>query len=207
MSKSIIQLSLLFTLILIITLTFQKYFYSNKKIINNSVNQEEIIPKYLSNKDIKNNEVIKNETGISVIHNLLYEKFDLLSNTFIIQADKGLISNENSEIVEMKNVTAEIIFQNNEKLFIYSENAILDKENFNSKFYDKVKVSFNNQTLVGNNLVFFFDKNLIILENNIIYKNLDTSMYADKVIIDIKTKETKILSTKVNNKIKIIKKN
>lgn len=205
MSKSILQLILLLSLILILTLTFQKYLTSSNETNNYNVGENEELSSKNLNEANKINDLKNENTGISLIRNLSYEKFDLLKNTFIIKADEGLIDNDNSKKITMKNVNAEIIFQNNEKILVYSKNALFDKENFNSKFFDEVKIVFNNQILTGSILNFFFDQNLIYLKDNIIYNNLNTTMYADEIIIDLATKETKILSSKVNNKIKIIK--
>ena len=54
------------------------------------------------------------------------------------------------------------------------------------------------------NLNIFFDKNLIEAFNNLNYKNLDIIMLADKIEIDLLTKNSKIYNFKDN---KVIIKN
>ena len=50
----------------------------------------------------------------------------------------------------------------------------------------------------------FFGNNLATLTNNITYKNLNTTLQADKIEIDLITKNSKIFMKNKNKKVKII---
>ena len=45
------------------------------------------------------------------------------------------------------------------------------------------------------------------MENQVVYKNLDTKLIADRIVIDLITKDSKIFMQNNNNKIKIFNKN
>ena len=105
----------------------------------------------------------------------------------------------------MEDVEASITYLNNEKLVILSKNAIFDKENFQTKFLNKVKLIYQDKILLSDNLEFLFDKNIAIFKDNVRYQDLNTKMFSDKIKINLLTKDIEILSKNENEKIKIEK--
>jgi len=199
MYKTLIQLSLLLILILIIFFISKKYFYieENIKEVNN-FNSLDIKKNNLLNKDkIKKN--IDNE-----ILNLAYEKFDSNGNKYLINAQKGILDSENPNIIYMNDIEASLIYLNNEKLVISSDEAILNKENFKTTFSKNVKLIYQEHILESDNLDFLIDKNIAIFKDNVKYYNQNTKAFSDIVIINLLTKEIEIKS-KNQKKIRIIK--
>ena len=139
------------------------------------------------------------------IINLSYEKFDTNGNKYFINAKKGTIDNENPNIIYMNEVEASLIYLNNERLIIYSKEAIFNKENFKTTFSKNVKLIYQDQILESNNLEFLIDKNIAIFKDNVKYYNQNIEAFADIVIINLLTKEIDIKS-KNQKKIKIKKK-
>ena len=199
MYKTLIQLSLLLVLILIIFFISKKYYYieENIKEVNN-FNSLDIKKNNLLNKDkIKKN--IDNE-----ILNLAYEKFDSNGNKYLINAQKGILDNQNPNIIYMSGIEASLIYLNNEKLVISSDEAILNKENFKTTFSKNVKLIYQEHILESDNLDFLIDKNIAIFKDNVKYYNQNTKAFSDIVIINLLTKEIEIKS-KNQKKIRIIK--
>jgi len=200
MYKTLIQLVLLLILILIIFFISNKYFYNEDKIDvsknANSLNteKEELLDKDIYKKNI-DNEII----------NLSYEKFDTNGNKYLIKAKKGILDNERPNIINMNLVEASLIYLNNEKLIIYSKEAIFNKENFKTTFSKNVKLLYQEQTLESDNLEFLIDKNIAIFRDNVKYYNQDIQAFADIVNINLITKEIDIKSEN-QKKIKIKKK-
>ena len=197
MYKTLIQLVLFLILIFILSLTFYKYFYSKKIETNQIVNNSTII----QNSDKQ----LKKEEGNSVIYNLSYKKFDIQNNVYLIEANKGTMSDKNSNIISMDDVKATIIYLNNEKLFIISENAIFNNKSFETKFFNGVELTYQDQKLKSESLDFLFDKNIAIFSDNVRYENLDTKMFSDKITVNLLTKEIEITSKNKSNRIKIEK--
>jgi hypothetical protein len=201
MYKTLIQLVLLLMLILIIFFISDKYFYTEDKIDKEkSTSTLKIQKNNLLNKDLKKKN-IDNE-----IIDLTYEKFDTNGNKYLIKAKKGLLDSERPNIVYMNKVEASLIYLNNEKLIISSDEAIFNKESFKTTFSKNVKLLYQEQLLESDNLEFLFDKNIAIFKDNVKYYSQNVEAFADIVVINLLTKEIDIKS-KDKEKIRIKKKN
>tara|TARA_Y100000591_G_scaffold205660_1_gene178089 strand:- start:2827 stop:3432 length:606 start_codon:yes stop_codon:yes gene_type:complete len=201
MYKTLIQLVLLLILIFIIFFISNRYFYNEDKIdtINNTktlnIEKNNSLNEELYNKNV-NNEII----------NLSYEKFDIRGNKYLIKAKKGILDSEYPNIIYMNTVEASLIYLNNEKLTIYSEEAIFNKENFKTTFSKNIKLIYKDQVLESDILEFLVDKNIAIFKDNVKYYNQNIEAFSDTVIINLLTKEIDIKS-KNQKKIRINKKN
>jgi lipopolysaccharide export system protein LptC len=201
MYKTLIQLVLLIILILIIFFISNKYFYTEDEInASNNTSSLDIKKNNLLNKDIEKKN-IDNE-----IINLTYEKFDSNGNKYLIKAKKGILDSKRPNIIYMNVVEASLIYLNNERLIIYSEEAIFNKETFKTTFSKKVKLLYQEQILESDNLEFLIDKNIAIFKDNVKYYNQDIEAFSDIVVINLLTKEIDIKS-KNQKKIRIKKKN
>ena len=201
MYKTLIQLFLLLILILIIFFISNKYFYTEDKI--------EVINNALSLNTEKNNlldkDLVKKNIDNKII-NLTYEKFDTNGNKYLIKAKKGIIDIKRPNIIYMNVVEASLIYLNNERLIIYSKEAIFNKENFKTTFSKNVKLMYQEQTIESDNLEFLLDKNIAIFKDNVKYYNQNIEAFGDIVFINLSTKEINIKSIN-QKKIRIKKKN
>ena len=201
MYKTLIQLVLILILILIIFFISNKYFYTSEKIdkTNNAISLNTEKNNLLDNDIDKKN--IDNE-----IINLTYEKFDTNGNKYLIKAKKGILDSKRSNIIYMNVVEASLIYLNNERLIIYSDEAIFNKESFKTNFSKNVKLIYQEQTLESDNLDFLIDKNIAIFKDNVKYYSQNLEAFGDIVVINLLTKEIDIKS-KNQKKIKIKKTN
>lgn len=201
MYKTLIQLVLLLILILIIFFISNKYFYTEDKIdVSNNTTSLNGGKNILSNNDLDKKN-IDNE-----IENLTYEKFDINGNKYLIKAKKGILDSARPNIVYMNVVEASLIYLNNEKLIIYSKEAIFNKESFKTTFSKNVKLIYQEQILESDNLEFLIDKNIAIFKDNVKYYNQNIEVFGDIVVINLLTKEIDIKS-KNQKKIRIKTKN
>ena len=189
-------------LILIIFFISNTYFNTQDKVNEiNSTTSQNIKKNNLSKKDL-NREDMDNE-----IVNLTYETFDTIGNKYIIKAKKGIFdsNNDRTSIIYMKLVEASLIYLNNDKLNIYSEEAIFDRESFKTTFSNNVKFIYQEQTIESDYLDFLIDKNIAIFRDNVKYYSQDIEAFAGIVVINLLTKEINIKS-KNQKKIRIKKK-
>ena len=201
MYKTLIQLVLLLILILIIFFVSKKYFYNQDRIdISNNTSSLNTENKSLLDKDLVRKN-IDNE-----IIDLTYEKFDTNGNKYLIKAKKGILDSKTPNIVYMNVVEASLIYLNNEKLIIYSKEAIFNKKNFKTTFSKNVKLIYQEQILESDNLEFLIDKNIAIFKDNVKYYNQNIEAFGDIVFINLSTKEINIKSIN-QKKIRIKKKN
>ena len=96
---------------------------------------------------------------------------------------------------------------NSEPIIIYANNAIYDKINYNTNFYENILVVYTQHSITSDNLDLDFQKNLATLSNKITYKNLNTKLQADKMEINLITKNSKISMYDTSEKVKIVSMN
>tara|TARA_Y100000996_G_C22430851_1_gene605596 strand:- start:308 stop:880 length:573 start_codon:yes stop_codon:yes gene_type:complete len=186
-SKILIQIFLFFVVIIISLFVYQKY------LKDDQIDKVQI-PSDNLNKDERNN----------VIKELEYESSDDQGRKYIITSEEGSIDDNNSEIILMKNVKAKIVLADGTIVNISSKRAKYNNKSFNTNFEKDVKLNFLNHNVSSQNLDLLFDENKIEVYNNLIYKNFDLTMMADKVEIDMLTKYSKIFNFD-DSKVKIKK--
>ncbi|MDB9811140.1 LPS export ABC transporter periplasmic protein LptC [Candidatus Pelagibacter sp.] len=187
--KTLLQLLILLIIIFIIV-----YFYSvsneNKKKIN----------------QIKSNDKVEilNTKDSNLIYNLKYVVEGADEINYIISSERGELKVDQPDLILMKKVLAVIKGKNNKPLKITADKAIYNTINHNTEFYENVLMTYEKQQINSNNFDLVFEKNLATITNNVLYKNPNTKLLADKVEIDIITKNLKIFMYDNNDKIKII---
>lgn len=195
MNKKIItQLLLLGTLFAIIIAVFLLYFNDNdkEKLINQELtSKEKVLGK------------IDNQTN-TLINDLSYSYSDLSGNYYKLVSDYGKIDISDSDKIHMTNVSAEIYLKKSSVIIITSKYAIYNKSNYETNFFEKVALSHLIHKLNSENLDISFKDNLVSVYNNLIYKKPGTELNADRLEIDLITKNTKIFMDNESEKIKII---
>ena len=146
----------------------------------------------------ENNSVILDKTGTeeiiegNQIKNIKYESSDDEGRKYLIMAEVGEINNEKPNLINLNIVNAEITLNNNSKILISSNEAEYNHSTNNTKFKKNVELSHNKQSLKAEFLNLEFEKNLVEAFNNVHYKNDELSLKADKIDMNIKTKNFKI---------------
>ncbi len=193
MKKKIFIQLFLFSLFLFLSIvSYYKYFNKESK------NLTEVTQDIDLNK--KNNET-------NLITNLKYFSIDKKGNKYEITSEYGEIDTNNPDLIMMKNVKAIIEIYNSEPIIITSNFAKYNVKNYDTSFKGNILVKHADNKLNGENLDLSFQNNLMSMYNNIIYQNPDTKLLADKLEIDLITKDSKIFMNNKENKIKIIRKN
>ena len=192
MKKKILIQLFLFSLFIFLSI-FSYYKYFNKE----SQSVKKIIP--VENSPTKNIET-------NLITDLRYFSIDDKGNKYEITSKFGEIGTDNSDIILMTNVKATIEIYNTEPIIITSKYAKYNIKNYDTNFKENILVKHVDNKLNGENLDLSFQNNLMLMYNNIIYQNLDTKLLADKLEIDLITKDSKIIMNDKKSKIKIIKK-
>ena len=140
----------------------------------------------------------------TTIKEILYESYDNNGNKFIIKSKSGTFDEKKKDEINMINVEAKIILVNGAIVTLMSETARYNSFNSNTKFIKNVKLEYLYHKINSDNIDVIFTKSKIEAYNNLIYKNSDIILSADKVELDLFTKNTKI-SMFNNSKVKIIK--
>ena len=188
MKKKIFIQILLSVLILIIFFSiYQRYF--KETLVSDRSQIEE--------KEINQSNSLKNIT---------YDSVDREGRKYIVMAESGFFNEQEPDIVFMNNANAKIILLDGSIIYIKSSTAEYNSLNYDTKFQKDVKLKFLEHNVFCNNLNIFFQDNLLEAYNDLTYKNLDIIMLADKIEIDLLTKNSKIFNFN-ERKVKIKKRN
>ena len=175
-----IQIFLTILVLIILIFVYQKYF---KKEFNENI---------AVNKD----ENAKEENSLI---NIVYESIDKEGRKYIITAETGNFKEEEPDLIYMTIVEAKIFLVDGSVIHINSLNAEYNTTIYDTKFYNNVKLNFLEHDIFCNNLNFFFKDNLIEAFDDLNYKNSDIIMFADKIEIDLLTKNSKIYNFNENS--------
>tara|TARA_Y100000591_G_C21621934_1_gene588296 strand:- start:25 stop:630 length:606 start_codon:yes stop_codon:yes gene_type:complete len=197
--KIIVQFSLIFLLILISALFYNKYFISEVKILKSQTIEE------VKSNDIKL-EKSEDKKNSNSIENLKYVSKDLLGNTYIITAQSAYLNKDEIDQVELIGVNAEIIRENDEVIYINSDQADYNKVNNNTIFKQNVNIDYGQQTINANIIKLNFTENYIEITENVNYINKETKINADKIDIDLSNKKLKISMIDQNDMVNITRK-
>ena len=188
--KTIIQFVFSLFFLIIIFLFYHKYFPSNKKPLNTPITGD----------DSKNL-----ESKNSLIKDMSYETTDSNGNKYFIYSKYGEVDIDNSDIILMKNVFARVEIFEKDTIYINSLSARYDVINYETNFSRDVQLKYLDHTIFAENMDLSFQKNFAWLYINVVYKGSDYELFADKIEIDLITKNSKIF-TNNSKKVKIIKK-
>ena len=189
MQKKLLLQFLLFTIILIMIFFFYKIYFADKEL---DISAE-------TNSDQK---ISKNKKDSNIIYNIEYVAQDNDGNNYIVKSKYGELQNDQSNLIILKKVLATINIQNSPSIEIASDGAKYNSINYDTEFYGNVTLTYVDHNITSDNLDLYFQKNLAYFSDNVVYKNLNNSIQADKIEIDLITKNSKIY---MNNTFKMIK--
>ena len=212
--KTLIQL-VLFFLIIILSFFFYKKYFSNKVSDTEIILPNEKIEKTIIDEKTINDEILKKNTENELnkeknpnsnnsIQNLKY-KVKLPENKMyeIIANSSELTYKNNSEVIIMNKVKATFIDNKNKVIKIESDKAIFNNTNYNTDFNTNVKIEYLDNLISSNKLSYNFERNEILIQEDIIYEGVYGIIEADNILINILSKDIKVFMNNSNNKIKI----
>ena len=194
--KTIIQL-LIFLLIIIFV-----YFFIKNTFLKE---QQNIVDLDQNKKDEIVEEVKAEKDEINIIENLNYISIDAEGNEYILNAEYGKESLEDSNIIILENVVGLIKLRDKSNIEIKSDFAKYNSINFDTSFYENVLGFFGESEVSSDNLDLFFKDNRAIMYNNIKYLDNDTVANADEISFNLSNGDVNIKMFDKNKKIQISK--
>ena len=189
MNKKIaFQITLFLFLLIVIFFFYYKYFFLKKTKLD-LVEQNQKVEIF--------------ESDNNVIKNIRYFSTDKQGNEYLIISEYGEISNKDANIILMKNVTSQINLFKKDTIYINSKFAEYNSLTFDTNFKEDVFLEYSEHKINSENMDLSFKKNFVQIYNNIIYKSPTNELFADKLEIDLLTKDSKIFMFN-NEKIRIL---
>jgi len=190
-NKTIFQVVLLLLVLLLSFFFYLNYFYKN----DSKLASKQIV--------ITNTDISESPDG-TTIKEILYESYDKEGNKFIIKSKSGTFDENETDKINMVNVEAKINLRNGTFITLVSDTARYNSLNSNTKFIKNVKLEYLGHKINSDNIDVIFTESKLEAYNNLIYRNSDINLSADKVELDMLTKNTKIFMFD-NSRVKIIK--
>ena len=190
--KKVIQLILIFILVISIAIFYKIFFYEADEVV-------EIIDEKIIIQDQKTNQSENN-----LIKNLNYEIRIEQNNEYKISSELSEITYKNGvELVLMSNVTAILKDQKNRVMFIKSDKATYNNNNYNTNFENNVQIRYLDNEIFAENMNLNFVDNYISVLDKVKYNGPTGTLEADNIKINLITKKINIFMNNSNRKILI----
>jgi LPS export ABC transporter protein LptC len=158
--------------------------------------------------DVKETRVIEkideNQNNTSTyIDDINYVSTDVKGNKYQINAKQAEIKIENADIMFLTDVVAFIFIKDSDTVKITSNFGKYNTINSDTIFSKNVIVVYPGHKITGEYLDFSFLTNLGVFSTNVIYTGGKTNGFADKIEINLTTKDTKIFMNDTRKKVLI----
>ena len=191
--KKVIQILIILLIISISYLVLNIYFFDKKNISDLDLNENSVIEEDNLNLD-------------NVMENLEYKSSDKFRNSYTIKAKKGKVNLEKENLLILEEVYGEIELEGKSTIYIYSNFAQYNRNNFDTRFYQNVLVNFEDKRFNCDNLDLFFKDNFGSMYNNIVFVDENTQINADQVNMNLLNGDINIKMFEEEKKIKILRK-
>ncbi len=187
--KTVLQVLLIFLITVIAISFYVKYFNKDQNVVR---------------KDLIEEKIITNQSNSSTyIENIDYVSSDSNGNKYQITAEKAEIDIDNSDIIFLENVTAYIFIKGSDKIKITSNFGKYNTKNYDTIFSKSVIIIYSSHKITGEYMDFSFLNNFGTISTDVFYTEGKTSLLADKIEMNLATKDTKIFMTDKIKKILI----
>ena len=185
----LIQFSLIIVGGLIIFFTYYLDKKSQKNQIINKETQKEIL------------KAADSTSKGDVFYNIEYSGLlDLEGNRYILKSEEAINNKANKEIVNMKSVEAIFYFKDNKVLRVVSDSGIYNNNSLDMVFLGNIKANYEDSLLFAEKAEYINSSSFLTISEKVKIDDEKGTMYADKILFDIKN-QTVDISTFEENKI------
>ncbi len=167
---------------------FSYYFDKNSK-------KENIL---VDRKTLKNKEINKNSEG-NIFYNIEYSGLDLTGNRFVLKSKEALSKNNQPELVNLKGVNAIFYLKDNTILNVSSDFGKYNNKTLDIIFKGNVKAFYENSKLFADQADFSNSQNSLTIRDNVKLVDEKGTVIADKLSLDIESKNLNIKSFNENS--------
>ncbi len=203
--KTVVQLILFLLILAIFYVFYFIYFKKNVSEINKTTNEEKVKNEIMLSKE-EISEDLNNQNQSNIIKNIEYKSSDRSGNDYILRAKIGEIDIENRNIIKLKGVSGKIMLVEKDPINIYSKFAIYNTENSDTKFYEEVKIQFEDNQINSGNFDLFINENVAKIYDDVIFDNNLSKINADIINIDLLSGNINVDMYNKSNKVRFLKK-
>ena len=162
-----------------------------------NVNKKEV------DKDINKN-VLKKKEIKNLVKNVEYTSIDPKGNKFYLIAKSGKSNVNNNDLLDLDEVRGEINSDKRDTIYIVSDFAQYNTINLNSRFYQNVKINFQDKKITCENFDINMETNKAIAYSNVIIEDPKSVMKAGLIEFDLMTKNININPESTSTEIEVI---
>jgi LPS export ABC transporter protein LptC len=155
--------------------------------------------------DVQDIEKINEEqnSDSTYINDINYTSTDLRGNKYQITAKLAEIKIKNADLMFLTDVIAFVFIKDKDTVKITSNFGKYNTKNYDTIFSENVIVIYPGHKVTGEYLDFSFLTDLGVFTTNVIYTGEKTKLFADKMEMNLTTKDTKIFMNNVGEKVLI----
>lgn len=190
--KKLFKKIILIILLVLVVSVYLKNFLKKESNVSNITSSE------ISDIEIKDSSISSN-----TFSDVEYFSQDVKGNKFVIRAKKGEVNNEQVNVIFLTDVNASIELINSNNIKIKSDYGKYNIDNYDTIFSKNVTVNYLDNTIESEHIDLSIVKNIMTINDNVIYSNNDIKLYADSIKMNILTKDINIFMNGTNKKVKI----
>lgn len=171
-------LSQITLLLLGVIIIFFTYFYAGKDKTKKTVEVKKEITEEIQNKN--------------TFENIKYEGVDASGNLFVINSEYAEFENETPNLIDMRNILCNFYFKDGTVLKITSDFGVYDNLTNDMSFEQNVKMFYLESKLFSEKANFVNSENYLFVEGNVIAEGLEGNLKADKMNFDLTKKKLRI---------------
>ena len=141
--------------------------------------------------------------GSNLVKDVSYTSKDPEGNQYSLNASEGIIDVNNNNYIYLTSVKAIINLRNYSLIEISSDFGKYNINNYDTIFSKNVIITYLDNEIKGEYLDFSLENNLMIISRNVILKNNESSLEADVIEVNTKTRNIKIYMYDENKRINI----
>ena len=185
--KTFAQVSMTVLIVIIFFSFYYVYFKKDSKIIS-------------KNKSVL--ETNKNDSA-NYIDEVNYVSLDSKGNKYQITAVQAEIDMDNPDVMFLREIIAYIFVKDSDTIIITSNFGKYNSKNYDTIFSKNVIVVYPGHKITGEYLDFSFLRSLGTISTDVTYFGDKTKLFADRVEMNITTKDTKIFMNDITKDILI----
>ena len=172
-------LSQITLLLLGVIIIFFTYFYAGKDKTKKTV-------------EVKEKEITEEIQNKNTFENIKYEGEDASGNNFVINSEYAEFENETPNLIDMRNILCNFYFKDGTVLKITSDFGVYDNLTNDMSFEQNVKMFYLESKLFSEKANFVNSENYLFVEGNVIAEGLEGNLKADKMNFDLTKKKLRI---------------
>ncbi len=141
-----------------------------------------------------------NKTEGDVFYDIEYVGLDLAGNRYILKSKEAFTNKNSTEVINLKSVEATFYFKDGTILNVYSDRGDYNNLDLDMNFYGNVKGVYGDSNLFAQKAEYSNSESILLISEKVKVTDPQGTLYADKLLFDIKKQILNITSFK-NNKI------